>query len=71
MVELWLAIKAFGQISNYTCIYGCCKTELGIYLFQLAMDLESMDLISKKFAEGVKYLDWRLDKEEFWSMYRI
>lgn len=37
----------------------------------LAMDLESMDLISARFAEGVKFMDWRLEKEEQWSMYRV
>ncbi|XP_045168556.1 NADH dehydrogenase [ubiquinone] 1 alpha subcomplex subunit 10, mitochondrial-like [Mercenaria mercenaria] len=37
----------------------------------LAMDLEGMDLISARFGESFKFANWRKDKEEQWSMYRV
>ncbi|KAH3720314.1 NADH dehydrogenase [ubiquinone] 1 alpha subcomplex subunit 10, mitochondrial-like [Dreissena polymorpha] len=35
------------------------------------MDLEQVDLISRQPGDQIKYANWRLDKEEDWSMFRL
>lgn len=45
------------------------KFDLYFFTFQLALDLEGLDLISS--YGDPKFSDWRREKEEEWTFYRL